>query len=102
GDLPTRRRKCRSSVTALGEAAADARGARLLAGTVVAVQRAGLHGLVDPRDEVAMLVIDLRGVALADRGFQAPEPGLHLRSTAPILEALALPPMNPVFLWGDV
>ena len=33
-----------------------------------------------------------------DRRFQAAEPGLHLGSTAPILEALALRPMNPLFL----
>ena len=70
----------------------------LLAGGVVAVQRARLRGLVDPRDEVAELVVGLRGVALADRRFQAVEPGLHLGSAAPILEALALRPMNPLFL----
>ena len=35
---------------------------------------------------------------LADRRFQPAEPGLDLRGAAPILETLALRPMNPLFL----
>src|SRR5215211_8493719 len=86
------------SDSALGEAAAHARRAGLLAGAVVAVESAGSHGPVDARYEPAELVVRAGGVARADSGLEAPEPGLHLGSAAPVLEALALRPMNPLFL----
>ena len=47
---------------------ADARGAGLLARGVVAVNRAVLGGLVDQRDELAVLGVDRLAVAGLDRG----------------------------------
>src|SRR5919109_4096295 len=82
----------------LGEAAAQARCARLLAGAAVAVEGARLDSLVDARHQPAELLVRARGVAVADRILQPAEPGLHLGSAAPVLEALALRPMDPLFL----
>src|SRR3954451_9234453 len=65
-------------------------GARLLAPAVVGVQRAALDGLVDQRDELAVLGGDLLLVAGRHGGLETPEVRLDLRRVVAVLEALAL------------
>ena len=48
--------------------------------------------------ERAVLLVGARGVALADGGLEPAEPGLDLRRAAPVLEPLALRPVDPLFL----
>ena len=82
----------------LGEAAAHARRAGLLAGAVVACSAPDFTALSIRETRLRNSSSARVGVALADRGLEAAEPGLHLGSAAPVLEALALRPMNPLFL----
>ena len=96
GDLLTANEE--AGLQELREAAAHARRAGLLARAAVAMQGARLHGLVDARHEPAELLIRARRIARADRVLEPAEPRLDLRSAAPVLEALALRPMNPLFL----
>ena len=63
---------------------------RLLAGAGVLVQGALLDGLVDLRDEGAVLAGDRLGVAALDRRFEAAEVGLDRAGEQPVLRALAL------------
>ena len=48
--------------------------------------------------EAAELLVDCVGVALGGRGLEPAEPGLDLRGAAAVLEALALRPVDPLFL----
>src|SRR4051812_34593354 len=66
--LPSRRR-----ALALVVAAQHARGAGLLARAGVPVHRPPLDGLVDRRDEMAVLGLCLLGLAGRDRGLEAAE-----------------------------
>jgi hypothetical protein len=54
------------------------------------VQGALLHGLVDFRDEVALLGGDRIGVAGLDSALEAAEMGLDRAGEQPVLSALAL------------
>src|SRR4051795_5851832 len=82
-------------------AAADALGARLLAPAGVGVQRAALDGLVDQRDERAVLRADLRLVARGDGGLQPAEVRLDLRRVVAVLEPLTLRPLVALDLGLD-
>ena len=81
-----------------GSAAADPRGAGLLAGAGVAVQRAALDGLVDRPHELAVLGVGAFVVARGDRALEAAEVRLDLRGVAAVLEPLALGPQDPLLL----
>src|SRR5437764_4112012 len=72
-----------------GGAAAQARGTRLLARTVVAVDRAGLDGLVDRLDEQPVLALGGGVVAGRDGALEPAEVGLDPRGVAAVLEPLA-------------
>src|ERR1700750_341443 len=76
----------------------DARGFRLLARAGVLVQGALLDGLVDLRDQLALLFLDRAGVARLDRRLQAPEVRLHGAGQQSVLGALALAAKYPLFL----
>src|SRR4051794_21829858 len=80
----------------------DAGGAALLAGAVVAVQRAGLDRLVDQRDELAVIGVGLLVLPGFDRAGQATEVRLDRRRVAAVLEALAVGAGDALFLGGDV
>src|SRR3954451_1498407 len=95
------RRRVRRSAAAepLGAGAgADAGRAALLARTVVAVQRAGLHGLVDERQQLAVIGVGLGVVLGLDGRDQAPEVRLDRRGVAAVLETLALGAQDPLLL----
>src|SRR5947207_1340186 len=74
------------------EARADARGARLLAGAVVAMQSTRLDSPVHARDEPGELALGRLAVARLDRLFEAAEPGLDLGGALTVLEPLTLRP----------
>ena len=80
----------------------DPRGAGLLAGAGVAVQRARLDRLVDLRHQRAMLDRDLLRVALADGALEPAEVGLDRGGVVAVLETLALGAQDPLLLGGDV
>src|SRR3954466_9369681 len=72
----------------LGAGRDEARGLRLLAGGLVPVDRPARGGPVDPALELEVLARHLVGVAVLDRGAQAPGHGLDRRAVAEVLEAL--------------
>ena len=72
-----------------GGAGAHAGGASLLAGAGVPVKGALLHGLVDLRDERAVLGVGGLGVALGDRRLEALEVRPHRAGKMAILGPLA-------------
>src|SRR5207248_11058217 len=73
-----------------GGAATQARRARLLAGAVVAVDRAPLDRLVDRLHQRAVLDVDRGAVATGDRVLETAEVGLDLGRVAAVLQPLTL------------
>src|SRR3954449_2208009 len=73
-----------------GDAATKALGAGLLASAGVGVQRAALDGLVDQRDEPAVLRTGSIAVTRVHGGLEAPEVRLDCRRVLAILDALPL------------
>ena len=79
-------------------ALAQPRGARLLAGAVVAVQRAALDRLVDQLHEAAVLGVGGLVVTLGDGGLQAAEVGLDRGRVLTVLGALPQRALIPLDL----
>ena len=79
-----------SAAGAVAAATSDASRFGLLAGAGVLVHGALLHGLVDLRDEIALLGADRVGVATLDGALEAAEMGLDRAGEQPVLRALAL------------
>src|SRR3954449_4976375 len=90
GDVPPHPGAGRRCPALRGGAPAQPLGARLLAPAGVGVQRAALDGLVDQRDELAVLVRDLLLVTGGHGSLEPPEVRLDLRRVMAVLEALAL------------
>src|SRR6266511_69661 len=84
---PPRARRSHPALT--GGATQQAGGASLLAGAVVRVQGALLDRLVDPRDELAVLVGDRGSIAGAHGALEAPEVRLDGALQAAVLEPFA-------------
>ena len=82
----------------LGLPAADPGGASLLAGAVVGVKGALLDGLVDPGDELPVLLAHGRGIAALHRLLEALEMGPDGACEAPVLEPLAFGAVVPLTL----
>src|SRR5258707_5436281 len=80
----------------------DTRGFGLLAGPGVLVEGALLHGLVDLRNQIALLGLDRAPVSGLDGTLEAAEMGLHRAGEHPVLRALALPAHGPLFFDGIV
>jgi hypothetical protein len=57
-----------------------------------------LHGLINLRDQLALLGRDRLGVAALDRGFEPAEVGLDRAGQQPVLGALALAAQYPLLL----
>ncbi len=56
------------------------------------------NSAIDVGADVAQLLVGERCVTGRDGGLEAAEVGPHRRGVAPVLEPLALRPMNPLFL----
>ena len=88
--LALRRGGGRAGLSYFAAPAASRGGFGLLAGAGVLVHGALLHGLVDPRDERAVLGLDRARVAGLDSALEPAEMGLDRARQQPVLGALAL------------
>src|SRR3954449_486233 len=102
GDVPPHPGAGRRCPALRGGAPAEPLGARLLAPAGIGVQRAALDGLVDQRDELAVLVGALRFVAGGDGRLEAAEGRLDLRRVVAVLEPLPLRALIALDLGLDV
>ncbi len=62
------------------------------------MQRSALDGLVDRLDELAMLGVRLRAVAIGHGSLEPAEERLDLGGVAAVLESLALGARDPLLL----